>query len=429
MSYARIINLVCQLDTNSFLCTSNISVSASALVPNSYVKEIHKCYFRKWISMPHLYQNKFHFIDKCSSQFYYSLHHEDRQAFLSLFYKIQRIYHLCCRLAIRTRAKKIRNSTIVTADLQLNPISESSANVIPIHHVNALYLFTISDLLTIIYNSLTNQYLFFSEPISVKNPYNNVVFGKSIFYYLYSKLRDIGTKHFLFAHIDVFYKFKECGFDLARLLYKYEYMLREYSIWNYVNNNTKQTLYTEIMYMIDVYNARCSLQRHQIRISDDFPKEELITIMRPYLYLKLVGQYSLIPIHQRNAQRELDYKMYRFQRFNPLFGRQTMVFTKIFKNGRMKKVFSKLEYNTHHIPFYIHEINQFMNSHLQQNTPLFYVSPFYNRSDEGDEDGDEGNEGNEDEDEDNDFPNYGIGTINDEETTEFLFRVGENNQD
>ena len=43
----------------------------------------------------------------------------------------------------------------------------------------------LEELLKIIYVSLTNTSSFFSEPITIKNPYNNIPFDKSILFHIY----------------------------------------------------------------------------------------------------------------------------------------------------------------------------------------------------------------------------------------------------
>ena len=84
-----------------------------------------------------------------------------------------------------SKTKLRKSKLVVNSDMQLNIIDINDINVICIYHINSKYLFKIEDLLKIIYISLTNCFSFIADPNTIKNPYNNICFGKSILYYIY----------------------------------------------------------------------------------------------------------------------------------------------------------------------------------------------------------------------------------------------------
>ena len=180
-----------------------------------------------------------------------------------LFNKIQKIYHTLNRFVYLYKVKKTK--LIVDTDMQLNKITIDEPNVICIYHVNAKYLFKIDDLLKMIYMSLTNCFSFFAEPISIKNPYNNISFGKSILYYIHSYLISNGRIQYIKPeYLDIFFKFKECNFNMTKFVDNYEYILREYAIKNYMNNTSKSIIKHQILHMIDDYNSNIIRNNKQL---------------------------------------------------------------------------------------------------------------------------------------------------------------------
>ena len=322
---------------------------------------LHKIFFGYYISNTN-YKTKFQFLNETINNFYFSKKYEERNDFINYFNKIQKVYHTLNRFCYNYKVKC--SKLVVNTDLQLNNISISDKNVICIYHNESRYLFKIDDLLKIIYNCLTNTYLFFSEPISIKNPYNNLPFGKSILYYIYFHIIytfKIGyTKNF---YIDIFLKFAECNFNMTRFINNYEHILRELSIRNYLNNTTKIQLKEDINKMIKGFNYSQTI-RKQILIDKEFPDDELIRIMKPYLHLYLDYNYSLVPKLKMECKNRLYKKLYEFQLFNPSFGRKIVILKQSIINGKIKKIKSHFEFNLQHKKFNIYDNDNFMNNHL-----------------------------------------------------------------
>jgi hypothetical protein len=230
--------------------------------------------------------------------------------------------------------------------------------------LGAKYLFKIEELLKIIYNDLTNCYLFFTEPIPIKNPYNNLPFGKSILYFIYFNIIESFKISFIKNHyLDLFLKFAECNFNLTKFVNIYEHILRELSIKNFLNNTNKSKLRIEINNMIDKFNSYQN-NKNKIQIDEEFPDELLIKIMKPYLHLYFEYKYSLVPILKNESINKLYRKLNEFHKFNPIFGRRKIIMKNILFKKKFKRVKSHIEYNSKHKKFNVYDNDTFMNNHL-----------------------------------------------------------------
>jgi len=330
---------------------------------NDKVTGIHKILFYGLINnkTTNLYKNKLQFLNETINNFYLSKNDKERNEFIDYFSKIQRTYHVLNRFCFIYKIKTANQ--IVNMDLQLNEISIGQKNVISIYHNNYNYLFKIQDLLKIIYTSLTNTYMFFCEPITIKNPYNNLPFEKSILYYIYFYLiNNTYISYIKHEYIDLFFKFKQCNFNMTKFIDSNEYILRENAIRNYITNSTKNQIKADILKMIKEYNVW--YRKYTIDINSEFPTDILIRIMRPYLHLYLTAYYSLVPKNKTEAKYRLRRKLKEFQKFNPSFGRKIIVFKNKIKNSRFVTYKSHVEFDTDNKKFNTYTSTNFMNNHL-----------------------------------------------------------------
>jgi hypothetical protein len=280
-----------------------------------------------------------------------------RDEFIQYFCKIQKTYHSLSRFAYLYKYKKSIMS--VTTDMGLNDININDKNILCIYHINSRYLFNINDLLKIINVSLINNYMFFAEPLPSKNPYNNLPFTKSNLYNIY-----IFIKHNTNIYDDLFFKFFKCDFNLSIFYNNYEYLLREYSIKNFIKNCTEKEIVNKIKEMISNYNN--NYKSNTINIHDEFPKNKLIKIMKPYLLLYLNSCYSLIPIIKKNSNFDLKNKLRNFQKFNPQFGRRLVKMgLKPYPNFKTKSYIKGYVFNDKHIVFNSNDNNKFLSNHLK----------------------------------------------------------------
>jgi len=229
---------------------------------------------------------------------------------LDCFQKSQRIYHGFSKLA---RIFKYKRSTVkVEYDLYLNPINKEHKNSLLIYQDGCKYWFTLTDLINIIVNSITNTCNFFSKPLECKNPYNNLVFSKAILYNIY-----FHVKHSNLKMPTVLNQYFACDFDLKLFEIENEFLIREHSILRYINKSPIDLLVKEIDEMLKIYT------RKRIKYHEDFPKDELVEIMRPYLYLHCLCKYSIEGLEIRNASYALLFnKLMEFQKKSPSFGRK-----------------------------------------------------------------------------------------------------------
>ena len=135
---------------------------------------------------------------------------------------------------------------------------------------------------------------------------------------------------------------------------KYEYLLRELSINNYVYKSTSQILENEILDMISFFNDNycTNIPELQIFIDKEFPKDKLIKIFQPYLLMYCLSQYSFL--NHKKTETLYYYKqgLRRFQKFNPKFGRKKYkIIFKHTKNFKKKVVGKIIEFDDIHVKF------------------------------------------------------------------------------
>jgi hypothetical protein len=343
MSISYITNKVLNMDNNVF------SLNYDKSHP---IKPVMQLLFMSLVK--NRYKSKFIMLRETLSSFLKF----SRQEFINHFCKIQKTYNAFSRLAFIYKYKK--SSMSVTTDIGLNDITINDKNVVCIYHVNSRYLFNVNDLIKIINTSLTNSYMFFSQPLMSKNPYNNLPFTKSNLYNIYLFIK-FNTN----IYNDLFFKFFHCNFSLPSFYHKYEYLLREYILEIFIKNSREDILAHEIQRMISIYNKKTS---KKILIHDEFPKKKLITIMKPYLLLYLKCYYSLIPSVKNNSNVLLNSRLKKFQKFNPKFGRKIFKLGFKWETGFKRKSYIKgVEFLDEHIQFNINYDIDFLENHTYYN--------------------------------------------------------------
>jgi hypothetical protein len=92
----------------------------------------------------------------------------------------------------------------------------------------------------------------------------------------------------------------------------------------------------------------------KIIIDDEFPRDKLINIMKPYLHLYYTSLYATNGTYKQcNAEYTLKRKLMRFRNYNPLFGRKYIRFNKDILGKRHRRV----EFDFKHINFYKTQMN------------------------------------------------------------------------
>jgi len=181
--------------------------------------------------------SKFMFFSKMLENIF--LTKEQKQMFLEIFVKIQRVYYAFLRIAYIYKFKKAPLQ--ITTDLFMNKLSSSEKNVYTLFQNNSKYLFTITDLNNSMITSLSNHIQYFAFPQSCKNPYNNVPFNKSTLYniYFFIIFRNYNVPNL----VENYFK---SNFNLQKFKIENEGLLREYVIKNTVYSSPNHKLYDDI---------------------------------------------------------------------------------------------------------------------------------------------------------------------------------------
>lgn len=323
-------------------------------------KSIIKHMFYLYIANSHN-ENKFKFLDRTVLNVFFS--EKDKEDIFHIFSKVQNTYHAFSRLAHIYRFRKTELQ--INHDLYLNPIT--TQKYMTILQNGKKYLFTATDLINIINTALSNAPHFFVEPLIAKNPYNNIPFDKSTLYNIYFFIKKTDYKMPILIE-----KYFLANFDITSFYFENESIIRDIAIHNFVFKSDTKVLYPSIMNMINKYD-----EKNILDISDDFPRDKLVDIMRPYLHLYYITKYSFMYNKKENAYAELTYKFKEFIKFNYKFGRKLIV-----SNPFTKKL--DVSFDENHINFYNIKPRKYETSHLMLNMENEYNNIYEYDSDTDD---------------------------------------------
>jgi hypothetical protein len=274
------------------------------------------------------------------------------QKFMSCFTKIQRIYHVLSKFAYTCKFKMTK--ILIDKDMYLGPLSESQPRVFSVVQNNKKYLFAITDLINILNTSLGNSFFFVAEPLPCKNPYTNLPFNKSTLYNIYFFIRRT-----CFVMPPMLHQFFVSNFNLTVYAYDNEELIRDYSIKQYINGADEDELYFEIINMLQSDKIG-----KKIKIDEDFPRDRLIHIMKPYLELYYKGTYTINETKRENYVTEYYNKIKRFYDYNKQFGRKHSERTFSINVNFSRPRTYKMVFNDKHIKFHEKEsIDTFLMSH------------------------------------------------------------------
>jgi hypothetical protein len=304
-------------------------------------------------------ENKFKFLNKSILNVFFNVN--DKSKMFDLFTKVQKTYHAFSRFARIYRFKK--SELQINHDLYLNPIT--TQKYMTILQNGKKYMFTATDLINIMNTALSNAPHFFVEPLIAKNPYNNIPFDKSTFYNIYFFLRKTDYKMPILIE-----KYFLADFDITLFYFENESIIRDIAIHNFVFKSDTKVLYPSVINMIHKYDTK-----NILTISEEFPKDKLVHIMRPYLHLYYITKYSFMFNKKENAFAELTYKFKQFIKFNPKFGRKY-----IMNNPFTKK--SDISFEENHINFYNIKPRKYETSHLLLNMDNEYNNNYDTDSDD-----------------------------------------------
>lgn len=262
---------------------------------------------------------------------------ELKEDIFNTFSKSQKCYNSFSKLVNIYRTKK--NPYIVKTDLLMNSLDPKNKNTFILIENKSNYLFSINELITIIENAIGNSPDFFSEPLYPLNPYNNQPLTLSTLYNIYFQMRCNGRVLPMLFHC-----FFLENFDKDKFGEQYEMLIRETAIRKYVFNSPTVTLYPNIIRMLNN-----NIYTRKFIIHNEFPKELLVNIFRPFLFCHyMVNYYIRGTTKLFNYKHLLKHKLKYFYEFNKSFGRKTVKLTKI----NNKIINYETDFNTDHISFY-----------------------------------------------------------------------------
>jgi len=311
------------------------------------------------------------------------------EVFMNIFSRIQKTYFALLRFVNICRHKK--TSVYNTCDLLMNPVNRYDSNIIEIYQNKRIYLMTVPDIINIMNASLSHSPYFFSETLPIKNPYNNMIFNKSTLYNFYFFIRKS-----MFIMSELIDKYFLSNFDLHHFEDNNQYIIRDYYIKNYIDSSPPSTLIPFISKMFAQYKITT------IQIDDDFPKNRLIEIMRPYLLLLFQSNYSIDVSKRNSCFHKLFNKLKLFVKYNPQFGRKIVKIKPKPMNilYLRKRYTTVVTFNDDHILFNNKNDNKhFMNTHSHKNISSSHYGHVveYVRSESDEESDEESQEDGEDE--------------------------------
>lgn len=319
----------------------------------------------------HNTQTKFEFFRNALDNMF--MNESTKEILFSYMNKIQRTYAAFSTLSRIFKAKHAKLQ--VTEDLYMNPIKEISSNVFHLISNGKKYLFSITDLVNILNNSLGNSPFFFSQPLVSKNPHNNVPFNKSDLYNIYFFIKARG-----FIIPPLIHAFFLADFNLARFHDDNITLIRQLAIKHYLKNASVNVMYQSAINMLRLYGYR-----NKLHIHEDFPKDRLVDIMRPYVELHYYVAYSLDLSVRSKSEILLTHKLRQFYLFNPCFGRKHI---QIHKSVIVEPFeWSEISYNESHIGY---DVKGYVNDASDDDTD-------HTLSDDEDDDDDEHTLSDEDE--------------------------------
>ena len=302
----------------------------------SYVINIYRILLEKNFDYTSFVKYKFTFLTNVLENIFYN--DETKDLYFSYFSKIQKIHFAFMRFA---RLYKYKKAVVqISSDLYMNDLVENHPNVFVLFQNNCKYLFSASDLVNIMNNNLSNSYLFFSEPLVPKNPYNNIAFDHATLYNIYFFM-----KNRPFAMPILYQQFFNVDFDLEIFREDNEQLIREETIKRYVYSTSPNILYNTVVSMIETLKSN-NPKYKILCIHKNFPKNKLVEIMRPYLHLYYLSKFYVVGTEKiTNSYEILVKKFDLFIRYNPYFGR------KLFKRDDKNKVLID-NYDENHMIFY-----------------------------------------------------------------------------
>ena len=236
----------------------------------------------------------------------------------TIFSHTQRLYKIINKFVYKYNFKKIKimNDT----DMFLTDLDNIKSHLkITIKDNNALYVFKLGDLSNMISKALSRSTTeMFTEPIEIKNPYNNIPFSKANLYNIY-----FAIKQSSFSLPILFQLYFNHEFNFQKFCDESECLTKDISIENHVKQLPPRHLYYKCLAMLSDASYFGNLSS-QIKIHKDFPKSVVMDTFKPYLIKYYHSKYSINPQKRVRNKQEVLKKLKVFREENPRFGRKNI---------------------------------------------------------------------------------------------------------
>ena len=241
--------------------------------------------------------------------------------YLELFSKLQRTYYGFSRFLRIYKFKKA--SVAVNTDLFLNPLDPKNKQTCVFFIHKSIYYFNISDIWQLFERGWTNHDKFEFDLYMPKNPYTNIPFTKSELYHYYFYRKNHGFS----IPVLLEYMYQE-HFELTSFEIKYETFISKYiirkAVFDCPMTGNSNSLYYNVIAMLRENNYT-----KLWTIDPDFPRERLVEIMRPYLYVYYLITYGKLTENQYLYYASfLHNNLHLCWKFNPRFGNKIISFAK-----------------------------------------------------------------------------------------------------
>lgn len=239
---------------------------------------------------------------------------------LELFFSVQRHYMVLSRFAYMCKWK--RAPFAIDTDLYLNTIEKNKTHTFTLYQNKTKFLFNVPQLIRVMENDLFHDWegCFCVHVKCPKNPYNKLQFHKVDLYNLYFHFKNnmnVNPPQFLYLwFLDDF-----CVSSFTR---NNDRFIRKQCIRHYAKtvSNKSRNAYEDVLDMIDDYDCKWS-------IDPDFPRDILIDVMRPYLYVYYLVAYDALSDKQSSHYESvLTKSLMQFYKKHRTFGRKIFVSTK-----------------------------------------------------------------------------------------------------
>ena len=239
---------------------------------------------------------------------------KQKKVYMELFATAQKHYFSFSKLARIWKIKKISyyNNDV---DLCLKPLNSfPESQKITLIHFEKKYVFRLTDLMNIWVRALTKNDGFTPSPRYPFNPYINRPFRKHHLYNIYLKLMD---SHFIIPNL--IQSFFKLNMNLTRFELQNYPILKDYAIDNYINESDTNTLFLDVIHMVETFKIELQYAYIDTRLPEDTAKE-VVVIMKPYLRDFFIGLMSCNSLKKElSRSAALNGLRCFFQRF-PLFG-------------------------------------------------------------------------------------------------------------